>query len=322
MPCTPCSTATTAVIDMYVCMHAFEYVHTPWPFSFFSLRIGGISFEEFSTGLRKLTHASDTSPIRVTPGDFDTLISISSEKGYPVPWLSALQIKKRFLCWVMERGSHEMLLAALFLHVFYSQSGIVSSLYILQLKFRGLEAKHTRCWRAPYAKRFRNHRATTSCLVHSGVSSSELISWVLGIWDVDANDFESIDILMQRLLLTAQTHTHTAATCIWWDVGGASRLLLHSGCEHANIWNDTCSTAENLTNVLKISLQIDLIISARLAMDELSRRCCMASNSCYSKSMTQPRETREPGTNVIFTLTTWWTDWFGLFCAFLWMCQW
>ena len=175
MPCTPCSTATTAVIDMYVCMHAFEYVHTPWPFSIFSLRIGGISFEEFSTGLRKLTHASDTSPIRVTPGDFDTLISISSEKGYPVPWLSALQIKKRFLCWVMKRGSYEMLLlAALFLHVFCSQSGIISSLYILQLKFRGLKAKHTRCWRAPYAKRFRNHRATTSCLIHSGVSSSEL----------------------------------------------------------------------------------------------------------------------------------------------------
>ena len=157
---------------------------------------------------------------------------------------------------MIKRGSHDMLLAALFLHVFYSQSGIISSLYILRLKFRGREAKHTRCWWAPDAKRFRNYRATTSCLVHSGVSSSELISWVLGIWDVEANDFVSIDMLMLRLLLTAQTHTHTAATCIWWDVGGASRLLLHSGCEHENIWNDTCSTAENLTNILKFRCKL------------------------------------------------------------------
>jgi hypothetical protein len=47
--------------------------------------------EEFSTGLRKLTHTSDTSPIRVTAGDFDALISNSSEKGYLEPWLSALE---------------------------------------------------------------------------------------------------------------------------------------------------------------------------------------------------------------------------------------
>ena len=62
---------------------------------------------------------------------------------------------------------------------------------------------------------------------------------------MDANDFESIVMLMQSLLLTAQTHTHTAATCIWWDVGAASRgLLLHSGFKHANVGNDTCSTAK------------------------------------------------------------------------------
>jgi hypothetical protein len=41
--------------------------------------------EEFSKGLRELTHTSDTSPIRVTPGDFDALISNSSEKGYLEP---------------------------------------------------------------------------------------------------------------------------------------------------------------------------------------------------------------------------------------------
>ena len=76
--------------------------------------------EEFSTGLRKSTHKSDTSPIRVTPGDFDALISNSFEKGYLERWLSAMEKQCLFL--VMKGGPHEILPAVLFLNVFYSQS--------------------------------------------------------------------------------------------------------------------------------------------------------------------------------------------------------
>ncbi len=44
-----------------------------------------------------MTHTSDTSPIQVTPGDFDALISNSSENGNLEPWLSALQKPKKML---------------------------------------------------------------------------------------------------------------------------------------------------------------------------------------------------------------------------------
>ena len=94
-------------------------------FFFFHLRVGGISFQEFSTGLRKLTHASDTSPTQVTPGDFEAFISISSEKGYLEPWRSSLQKQKKMLVLSDNKRltrNAARAAAALFLHVFSSQS--------------------------------------------------------------------------------------------------------------------------------------------------------------------------------------------------------